>query len=184
MSHDAWSDRPRERDQMRSFTILRTPKGRDLRGIVLSDQHVGVYTHFWQGRTTVCRGDECEACRAGRAPRWYGYIYLWLRPLNQIAIFEFPQRAFDPFDAYFTQHGTQRGAMMTARRLNKKDNGPVQISFEAEPYTSSGMPTPVDLKAVLCRIWEVPEKRKVESFGPQYDETLIHEQQPRSSRRK
>lgn len=167
-----WHDRPELNDRPQAFTLLRTPPKGEINGIVCSEEQIGVKLHFWKGRSVPCKGDLCEACKEGQNPRWKGYVYIWSPNSKTTAIFEFTERAFSAFDTYFTEHGTLRGAKMTARRLSKRPNGPVNITFAGGNYADSNLPQPHSLREVLLRMWEINSQIAMPLRGSQHDETL------------
>lgn len=173
---DPWSDRPRREAQTRAYQLLRTPPKGELKGIVLSDQQVGCYTHFWRGRTTVCTHEVCDACTAGRAPRWYGYLAIWSPTSHTTGILEFTEAALASVDAYFTTHGTLRAAKLIARRISHRANGRVVLDISEGNYAAATLPECPDVKSVLCKIWEIKETAAKAEERSTYDLSLVDEE--------
>jgi hypothetical protein len=148
-----------------------------LEGIVLNEELIGTNLHYWRGRSRPCTGNDCDACKHGQKPRWKGYVFIYGERSKRTVIFEFTERAFGPFDAYFTEHGTLRGAKLKASRLSKKENGPIHVVFDDANYDRPNLPKPTDLRGVLERMWEINENANVQSRGSVYDETTIAELQ-------
>lgn len=154
---DFWEDRPRNVQEQNSFEIVRTPPGGTICGIVASEKFVGVNLHYYRGRSTPCRKNFCDACEGGMRPRWTGYVFLMSKS-KRIVIFEFTQRCYNVMQSkLIASQDDMRGAMLTARRLSTRPNGPLQITFEEERRDPAILPAVPDLREILERIWEVKQ---------------------------
>lgn len=179
-----WTDEPVEDNDLHSYDLVRTPENRPLHAIVCSRKMVWTYLHFWKKRTLPCveapgsnppqNVDEyCPACKAGRQARQTGFAFCFHERTNRIFIYEITKRAFDPFDAYFTNHGTLRGCRFAAERPSKKANGAVHITTDNGNYDSSLLPNPDELIAHLENMWEVKPSRPTPFGESKHDETLL-----------
>jgi hypothetical protein len=109
------------------FRIVRAGIGPPVTGIITCDKLFTVYTHFWKGRTVICRRTkDCWPCTKGLAYRWHGYVSFWL-PEGSHALFECTMPAASKFDQYAELYKTLRGCEFTAHRLAFKPNGRVII---------------------------------------------------------
>ena len=167
-----WQNRPDEESGVSNYQIVRTPQGKEVQAIVLSEQLVGTKLHYWRGRSVPCSGPDCEACKGGNVARWKGYVLITNRACSQVYIFEFTQRAFDAFDRFFTEKGTLRGAIMTAKRLGKRPNSPLSITFEAGRHDEDLLPPEEDIAQMLSRMWETRKLHESATRTSQHDETL------------
>lgn len=153
-----WTTTPGSEEAKTNYRILRTPSGRAITGVILDEDLVGTHLHYWKGRSTPCEKGNCEACEAGHPPRWKGYVHLYDQRVKSIVIFEFTERAVHEFKAFKARYGSLRGAVLTAKRLNSKPNGPLHIEFAEGRLDGALLPDPGPLTECLCRIWEVKQQ--------------------------
>lgn len=152
---DHWQDSPTPKNSIPNYQIYRTPSNQRFRAICISEGHVGAKLHFYKGRTSPCNGAACEPCQQGHAARWKGYL-LCKQPDNpKVVIFEFTERGYQATIDKFHKHGSLRGCVFLAQRLNRKPNGPLLLEWEDNRFDESQLPYPADLRAMLARMWEV-----------------------------
>jgi hypothetical protein len=153
-----WTARPRRKEEQQSFEIVRTPPAGKICGVIASERFEGVELHYYRGRSTPCTGNDCEACEGGMRPRWTGYVFLQ-SATKRLVIFEFTARGFNSFqNMLVSMKDDLRGAMMTAKRMGSRPNGPLLVAFEEERRDPGSLPPVPDLREILERIWEVKEK--------------------------
>jgi hypothetical protein len=150
-----WKTRPDPDDRSYSVPLTRCPPDRSICGIITSREIAGRDLHYWQGRTRPCEHPTCDACDAGRKPRWYGYVSIYHPRSHAIAIFELTPACDPAIQAYLTEHGTIRGAKLTLRRSSTKLNGKILAELEPGSYDGTRLPEPVDVRAILHHIWEI-----------------------------
>lgn len=153
MSH--WQSKPDSSSRTENYRIYRTPVGREVELICLSENFLGAKLHYWKGRSTPCSGTGCEACKNGQRPRWKGYILAYHMATKTVVIFEFTERGYEPMEEALIRHKRLRGMKFKTFRLNKKTNGPIQLSFSELREESPHLPKAGDLATMLERIWEV-----------------------------
>lgn len=156
MSH--WQNCPDEATRTVSFRIYRTPVGKEIELVILSQSFVGAKLHYWRGRSTPCAGTNCQACMDGQRPRWKGYVQAMHKPTKTVVIFEFTDRVYDEFHRNLIGKGTLRGLTMTTRRLNKKPNGPINVEIGDIREESPHLPKEVNIQGMLDRMWEIRQK--------------------------
>jgi hypothetical protein len=133
--------------------------------IALGDDLVGTQTHYYQGRTTPHREADCPACDAGQPSRWYGYLLVWSPKTKLRAILEITAASAEMYDIYRTQHGTLRAARVIVWRPNGKPNGRVKAILERSEFAANELPTDVDLRPILCRMWDVLDDTQTQTSG-------------------
>lgn len=139
-----------------SLDLRRTPTGRPIRGIITCDNVVGTPTHFFHGRTVPCTGDDCEAHAHGVPWRWHGYVSLFGPSTHSHILFEMTAKAVEPLKAYRTAHGTLRGCLLQARRINSFPNARVIITTGVADLQSISLPNEPHLLEALSIIWNIP----------------------------
>lgn len=151
-----WCSRPNREPDQPMLQLKRCPTGKGLTAIVTGDDLVGHYTHYWRGRTTICRKTGCEPCSQSRTPRWYGFLDVWSPSTNAIAMFELTPTCIEPIDRYLAAHGTLRGSKITIQRATAKVNSRLICTIEESQFSPSAIPPAVDLKRHLAKMWELP----------------------------
>lgn len=152
-----WNTNPNPELTKTNYRILRCPANRALTGVILDEEWCGTELHFWKGRSMPCPRVACEACEAGHPPRWKGYVHIYDRNTKTTVILEFTERVTHEFSAFVKTYGSLRGAVITARRLNNKPNGPLHVEFAEGRIDGKLLPTPNPLEQTLERIWEVKQ---------------------------
>ena len=71
---------------------------------------------------------------------------------------EFTERVWPEMEQFRKQKGTLRGAIMTFERMNRKQNGPLQVRFEEHLFDQTSLPPEHNLREILARIWEVGQQ--------------------------
>ena len=156
---DFWNDRPNEVKEQGHFEIMRTPAGGVLSGVITSDTFVGCNLHYYRGRSTPCRKNDCEACEAGHRPRWTGYVLLMSRKTRRVNILEFTARCYSTMQSMLIAKTSLRGVVVTVKRTSSRPNGPLAMTFEEDRVDPDSLPPAPDLREILERIWEVKEKQ-------------------------
>jgi len=151
-----FSNKPPSDPRGPSYQIVRTPTGKPLTAIVTSDDLIGTFTHFWKRRTMPCeRGNDCQPCQAGIPFRWHAYLSAYLKNHAHV-LFECTAQAAENFVAYREAHGSLRGCLFTASRMNYSPNARVIITCKPANLSELTLPNPPDLIAVLAILWDFP----------------------------
>jgi len=151
-----FSDSPPLDPRGPSFQIVRTPTGRPLCGIITSETLVGCFTHFWKRRTMPCERENCEACEAGIPFRWHAYLSAYLAKSHAHVIFECTAQASEKFVEYREAHGTTRGCLFTASRMNYAPNARIIINCKPADLREIVLPKPPDIVRCLAILWDFP----------------------------
>lgn len=151
-----WTKSPPDDTRGQGLPIVRTPANSELRAIITSPSLAGCDTHFWGGHTVPCERPNCDACKAGSAWRWHGYLTAF-NPQDELHfIFEMTPQAARVFAAYQQQNGTLRCAQFRAYRWGRRKNGRVIIQIEHSACPSHSLPEPPNIQAVMAIIWRLP----------------------------
>lgn len=154
-----WQSTPPDDAAGYTLRIVRTPANKPLSAIVTSTDVVGCCTHYAGNRTVPCEGPEaCELCRDGFSWRWHGYLGCVLTATLEHVLFEFTAHASDTFANYERLHNSMRGCHFLASRPSGRHNGRVVIQAKPHDQSRLRLPDPPDVKAILCHIWNVPNK--------------------------
>ena len=159
-----WTHAPPDDPRGFGLPLIRTPAARSLKAIVTCENLIGTDTHFWGGHTVPCQRPSCDACEAGIAYRWHGYLSAF-NPVDQMHfVFEFTAQAADKFMKYFTAHDTLRCCEFEAYRWKHIRNGRVIIKTAHSAFAPHALPAAPDLCRVMAVIWRLPID-SVESDG-------------------
>jgi len=150
-----YSNRPPADPRGPSLPLLRTPTRGGITAIVTSDDLVGTPTHFYKGRTTPCDSPDCEACGKGYPWRWHGYVAAYLQKRRMHFLFEFTARIAEHFVAYRDTHGSTRGCLFKAHRVNSQPNARVILETQRADLTEIYIPKPPDVIQCLSVLWNL-----------------------------
>lgn len=148
-----WNEAPPPERSWAHCRLLRTPMGKELRGIITSQKLIGCRTHFTKGRTTPCLGSACLPCEAGHSWAWHGYISLYEPSHASICIFECTEQAAQQIIRQAAGFGTLRGLHLSARRTANRPNARVLIKLEPHSFPADALPPGVDLMKYLEHMW-------------------------------
>jgi len=148
-------NRPSEDAGPIGIPIVRTPIKGKAGGIILSDDAVGCWTHFWQGRTRPCTDIACVLCADGNARRWHSWVVTKNASDKQLFIVEVPAAPALALAEWRDEHGTLRGWKIQLERLGGKANGRVRIAMAGPKAESAMLPACPDLPALLLKMWQI-----------------------------
>jgi len=150
-----FTNRPPVDDTGPNLRLRRTPTFGKLVAIVTSTDLVGCPTHFFNKRTVPCEPPDCPACAAGYSWRWHGYLSATDIKTHEHFLFEMTAQATEPFVEYREQHHNLVGCLFEASRLGEHPNGRVIIRCKPTDLTQVKLPSPPNLPACLCHIWNI-----------------------------
>ena len=141
-----------------AFPVIRTPPNKPITAIVTSEDLVGTFTHYFHGRTMPCESESCLACSEGIPFRWHAYVSAWQQGSGLHFLFECTAQAAESFTTFRDAHGTLRGCLFQATRMNQKANGRIQIQTKPVDQTVVFLPEPPDICKCLAILWNLPSK--------------------------
>lgn len=150
-----WARRPRTEDLPDQWRIMRAGAGGHPASMILSEDTVGAYTHFWGGRTRLCLKNDCEPCSKGRVPRWRGYVAVVSSKSGKFGILELTPMCVPDIERFMKERPTLRGAIITLSRKGKKENGQLECVLEWSPGNGTNLPPCPDVLRHLRRIWRL-----------------------------
>ena len=139
-----------------ALPIRRTPPRKPLVAIVTSQDMLGCYTHYWNGRTQPCEKPACDPCSKGMPYRWHAYFGSWEISTALHFLFEVTAQAAQHFVTYRNAHGTLRGCKFEATRWRANPNGRVLLRSKPHDFATLSIPKPPDLVACLAILWGIP----------------------------
>lgn len=140
-----------------TFTLRRLGT-QPIEGWITSTNVVGVYVHYWKGRTRPhTKNATCEACENGNVPRWKGYLTLWNARTASHWLQEITPAAYDGIKVGLNAHGELRGHGLTLARTNHKNNAPMKATVWEKTIDLRTLPPGPDIIKILFRIWDIPE---------------------------
>lgn len=149
------SHMPREDQQGYGWTIVRAHPTKALKLMLLSDEFLGIETHYWNHRTGPCRETACEACLAGYVSRWKGYILAIDTATDRSVVLEFTPPGATSMDEAKSRYGTLRGCLASVSRVKPTINGKVQIIVKDRTIIQPGKFEVYGVWDVLSRIWKL-----------------------------
>ena len=150
-----WSNRPPKASLADRWDIRRCRATEKVRAIILSHQVVGLYVHYWSGRSRPCTGETCEACASNNAARWKGYLAATDEGLKARWLLELNASCAQGAHVHFSKLRTLRGCLAILSRSNGKSNGPLFLQISNQPMPNHALPDAPNVEQKLCRIWEV-----------------------------
>lgn len=170
----SWPTEPDRQDHTIRMDLLRVQPGKPLSGIVTCRLNAGAYTHYWRGRTVKCTGPDDEPCKAGRVPRWYGFLSVWAPKTGNVALFEYTPACVQAVKAHLHTYGTLRSAHVKLERRNWKTNSTVVMTLTPGPFADDKIPKEPNIVAHLEHMWEIHITQTPESLDPRSRTTYAH----------
>lgn len=150
-----FQNRPNQDDLPQSWKILRATKKGTQRVMMLADDCVGCYVHYWHGRTRPCYRNDCEPCGMGQRPRWRGYIPVWTPAPSVGKLLEITPSVVADFDRWIQTEGTLRGASVKLSRKGNVPNGELQCDIAKPTGFAVNLPPCPNTMQLLARIWKL-----------------------------
>lgn len=162
----AWDDQP-DMPRLRSkFRLVRIGRAEKLKTIILSPQLVGVWTHYYRGRTAPHEEPTCPACDAKNARRWYGYLACWNLQSDSRFLLELTPQAAEPLLELQNKKKTLRGLEIYVRRCGDKPNSPCETLIPKEQQSHLALPGTFDVREALMIIWGLAAPSDPETGKP------------------
>lgn len=139
------------------FIPILSPKpGAPIRGFLLSDELVGVNTHFYMDRTVPCKEPEskCIGCQYGLHKRWKCYLGCWSKEMTRLVLVELTRKALEEsLNIPKARTIFRRGLEIIVQRRGTKNNAPLLFELNANRNPGCELPKQFDIRAALERIW-------------------------------
>lgn len=149
---------PDDGDQNFGWTIKRAPTDSVLKLIILSNDILGIRTHFFRGRTCPCYIGKCEACEHNQLSRWKGYVLAVEQPSGAQCVFEFTPPAARTLDEARKKYGTMRGIQLYVARASKKPNAKVTVTVKGITVLGPTACPDYNVWPIVAHIWGLTEK--------------------------
>lgn len=152
-----WCEVPDPYDQRPMMKIVSAPDTGFIDLVVMSDTYVGVWTHWYENRTTPCTaGNGCVCETMEMAARWKAYLCCSLTTDIRLVLAELTGDAVRESKIGHLSlypHGL-RGLTIRLSRKRRHKTGRVQVEVLAKkPYDDQLLPLACDVKKELMRIW-------------------------------
>jgi len=139
-----------------TYVMLCSPRvGRPVSGILRSSRPLGVFTHWFDGRTHPCLGEapDCIGCGQRTPKRWKCYVMGYLDGTRRPVLFEIPADAYRASVQLSDPGVSLRGARIRLERQGPNANSPVRVVLGLD-VCPHGLPDgEPDVLRHLCRIW-------------------------------
>jgi hypothetical protein len=162
----AWvSEIPPELPYLR---VLSPKPGSPVNGMILSPATVSVITHYVDGRTRPCTGDErhCEGCLRGLSQRPKAYLAVVDLSNNQYALAELTAECMRRTPSLSAPKRSLRGMLLKLVRTGRNANSRVRAELSVTVVPQE-LPSEPDVREALKRIWFGMRKRKPGLAGDQ-----------------
>lgn len=158
----AWSDRP-PGTQGELAKILKVGPGEGQKVVCLSRSMVGVFTHFFDGRTTPCTAQRnedgeytslCHVDHSQTSTRWQGWIGVQLEKAPIPFMLSVTEATVRDAKGLLTMGGNLRGVRMLIFRSADSARSKLCCQFSISPIAWEGnlFPEP-DVRGFLFRLW-------------------------------
>lgn len=150
-----WDNSHDTQRRSNKWQLRRTPQGGKLKGLILTDQPLGVWTHYYGGRTVPCESEACPACIDGQNPRKHWYVAQWDPTRDDRWILELTDRGADELILQVSKGARLRGRHLTTYRTNSRANGPVEAVLGEDHSSRYQLPPAPDIRQALLIIWGI-----------------------------
>lgn len=150
----AWSNAPAPH-RAHVGRVLSPRPGDILIGAILSNQIVGVLTHFMDGRSSphIEPAQACEPCKLTRQrPRWKGYLSAFVWGTSRICVFELTEGAYLADERLRDPEFDLRGWVIRVERMTAHKRARVRVEWK-EKIDASKLPPACDVVASLEVLW-------------------------------
>lgn len=166
-SKPLFAARPPDGVEEEVWKVLRVAPKAVLKGVILSHNLIGTFTHYYRGSSRPCPPQGiCEACDANYRRDWHSWFAAWSPESGNRVIVEITLKAVTAYDAFFRKHRTLRGAKFAMHRVPARANGKLFASLTEGDLPTSALPKDADIVKHLLRMWGYSlDKNPAELFG-------------------
>jgi len=150
-----WTNKPRSEDLPQPWKILRCSKSGSPRCMILADDVLGCYVHYWGGRTRPCLRVGCEPCDKGQAPRWRGYLPVITATTHLTRLLEVTGNCYPEIERWLGEKGSLRGLVIELQRKGKVANGELLCTLREATGFASSLPSSPDVAPLLAKLWRL-----------------------------
>jgi len=137
--------------------LIRTPHTNPLHLYPTSTTWIGVYTHWYLGKTHPCLlPDPCPACEENVPTRWKGYLAAIISQTQEHILWEFPESLIPTLRPYLDEHRTLRHSLIIARRIKPYPTARIIATIRPAPPDIPSLPPEPDILRTLHTIWNLP----------------------------
>ena len=155
ISDHRFENRPRPEDLPEQWKILRASKKGTPRCVIVDEDVLGCYVHYWSGRTRPCKRENCEICEKGQQPRWRGYLSVITPAPSQPRLLEVTPSVIGDIDRWLKQEGSLRGSLIKLTRRGNVQNGELICEIGKQAGFDVSLPPCPDVPGILARIWRL-----------------------------
>ncbi len=158
--------RPNAEDLPAQWKLLRCGRQKSESVMLVDEDFIGVYVHYWAGRTYPCVKDYCKPCTQNSVPRWRGYAAgITANPVRKV-ILEVTPSCIEEIDRVLKEKGSLRGLIARLERRNGKANGQLSIAFQSPTGFTVDLPRGPDVWGCLARIWRLTHESTLAGYEP------------------
>lgn len=150
-----WDDSHETARRKNSWQLRRTPQRAKLDAWIVSETPLGVWTHYFGGKTMPCSGDSCKACQDDRSPRKHWYLACIEKNTGDRFLLELTDRGADGVIEAAANGASLRGRHIRTWRINSRPNGAVESNIGAPLPAHIKLPPQPDIRECLITIWGV-----------------------------
>ena len=133
-----WDDSHETARRKNSWQLRRTPHRAKLDAWIVSDTPLGVWTHYFGGKTMPCSGDSCKACQDDRSPRKHWYLACIEKNTGDRFLLELTDRGADGIIEAAADGTSLRGRHIRTWRINSRQTAQSNPpSAPHSPHTSN-----------------------------------------------
>lgn len=134
--------------------VIRCKANEDLKVVHLSTEWVGINTHYSNGRTVACLGEErCDICKQF-VPVWKGYSVVRSFAGDAKALFQFTPNVVDTMQRGFGGERDLAGLIALYKRAGRRKNSP--LTCQTFGYTEIERPFTFDMtKELVFRLFKL-----------------------------
>lgn len=150
-----WDDSDDVPEVRNKWQIIRVPRGGKIVCLALSHHVLGVWTHYYGGRTQPCRRDDCKMCVEQGTRRRHLYLGIWNPETGHKNLLELTAAAGFQLLGMKKNDQSVRGRKLTLTRVNKRINSPIQVEIGEDYSGKYQLPTEPAIAESLRIIWHL-----------------------------
>lgn len=164
----SWCENPRKGKKQFVWKMVRTPKRGALDFTVLSPRSLGLFTHWFDGRTFPHRLADCSACKHNIRMEYHAYVAAFKTNGLERIVVEFTERVDGFVLDWLRERRSLRGAVMSMKRMGESACSKIHLKIARDcTDVPDSMPSP-DLRGILAHIWKLPDLdgKEIEEHPP------------------
>lgn len=135
------------------YHVWKLEGSKPIKGFILRDYWIGIWTHFLRPRSVLCFGKDCDPSVHTAPSRWKAYVPFQGYASDTLVVVELTRPAVEVLHSALLRHGKLTGFLWEFKRAHPTNHSKILASYSKPPINTppTHKPFPV-MPSVLRRM--------------------------------